>query len=161
MIFEKELFKLHNTGKYLVLILDEAQHYTFDALENIRMLTNIQTQKDNLLTICLVGQPDIIKKVEKIPQLKSRVAFNYILSPFDRDDVEKYIKARLSIAGCYLELFRPKAYDYIYERSNGIPRFINVICSKSLDYACTKGEVIINKELIIKSLKDYEVLEDG
>jgi general secretion pathway protein A len=136
-----------------VLIVDEAHHLSEDILEEIRLLSNLETETDKLLQIVLVGQPELDKKLDSIElrQLKQRVAVRTHLGPLDSDETKRYIDQRLKIAGAEGELsalFADEAIAKIYRHSQGLPRLINTLCENSLinTYArrlpCVTGEVV-------------------
>ena len=122
----------------VVIIIDDAQTMPIDALEDLRLLSNLETDKKKLLQMILVGQPELLELINRpeIRQLKQRVEINCRLEYLARDETGGYIAQRLFIAGCRGNLqFTQKAINLIYAASNGIPRLINKIC----DYALTAG----------------------
>jgi len=154
---------LFDLGHYLVdrgskrlttlLIVDEAHHLSEDILEEIRLLSNLETETDKLLQIVLVGQPELDKKLDstELRQLKQRVAVRTHLGPLDADETKRYIEQRLSIAGAKTGLngvFADEAIAGIYRHSQGLPRLINTLCENCLITAyarrlpCVTGEVV-------------------
>lgn len=119
----------------VVLIIDEAQNLTSKVLEEVRMLSNLETEKEKLIQIILVGQPQLRVKLEniKLEQFKQRISVYYHINPLTKNETEEYIFHRLKLVssnGFYI--FSPKAIDLIYEHSRGIPRLINLICDSAL-----------------------------
>lgn len=136
-----------------VLIVDEAHHLSADILEEVRLLTNLETTDDKLLQIVLVGQPELDEKLDshELRQLKQRIAVRTQLSPLDADETTRYVKQRLQIAGAasyHDQLFDEQAIEAVYRYSQGLPRLINTICENALitTYArrlpCVTSEII-------------------
>ena len=119
----------------IVLIIDEAQNLTPKVLEEVRMLSNLETEKEKLIQIILVGQPQLKAKLEhpRLAQFKQRIAVYYHLYPLTKEEVQRYILHRLSLVSSNgLDIFSPGAVDLIYQHSGGIPRLINLICDSAL-----------------------------
>jgi len=119
----------------VVLIIDEAQNLAPSVLEEVRMLSNLETENEKLIQIILMGQPELRKKLAspKLEQFSQRIVFYYHLEPLDRKEAEDYIKHRLKIAGGEdWDVFSSDAIDEIYGYSNGIPRLINLACHSAL-----------------------------
>ena len=122
-------------GNNVVLIIDEAQNIKTRVLEEIRMLSNLETEKEKLFQIILVGQPELKEKLAspELKQLRQRIAVRFHITALEKDDTEKYIYHRLSVAGSSGNIrFYPEAIDYIFSFSGGIPRLINMACDKAL-----------------------------
>lgn len=120
-----------------VLMVDEAHHLSTDILEEIRLLTNLETTADKLLQIVLVGQPELDTKLDsvRLRQLKQRIALRSHLEPLNADETKEYIERRLRIAGANSEastLFPPETIEAVYHYSRGTPRLINTICENAL-----------------------------
>jgi len=129
------LLELEARGSTAVLILDEAQNLKPGTLEQIRLLSNFETNKTKLLQIILVGQPELRTLLEKpsLEQLRQRITVSAHLSPLDRNETEQYVAHRIKIAGGHdMLIFDPAALDEIHTCSQGIPRLINVLCDKAL-----------------------------
>jgi general secretion pathway protein A len=120
----------------IVLIIDEAQNLTPAALEEVRMLSNLETEKEKLIQIILIGQPQLRAKLDnpKLEQFKQRIAVYYHLNALNKKEVHEYIAYRLSLASGITQAvtFSPDAVDMIYEHSHGIPRIINLVCDSAL-----------------------------
>ena len=119
----------------VVLIIDEAQNLKPSVLEEVRLLSNLETEKEKLFQIILVGQPELKEKLRSpsLKQLRQRIAVRYHITPLGEDEVDKYIYHRLKVAGSDGQIkFAQDAVDRIYRFSKGIPRLINMVCDKAL-----------------------------
>ncbi len=146
----------YSKGKRIVLIIDEAQNLSMDMLEELRLLSNINAGKDQLLQLILVGQPqlkDVLNRPELL-QLTQRVGSDFHLTPLSREEVHSYIETRLSIAGCRRRIFTERAIDLIAEQSRGVPRVINVIADTSLVYAFSAEDLVVGVETIRNVIRD-------
>ena len=122
-------------GREIVLIIDEAQNLSFEVFEQVRLLSNLETDKQKLLQIVLMGQPELKDKLaaEELRQLRQRILVHYELEPFSREEMEHYIQHRLTMAGGNgRPWFTKWALRHIFKRSDGIPRVINNLCDKAL-----------------------------
>jgi len=121
-------------GRRTVLVIDEAQNLHSDVLEQIRLLTNLETAQEKLLQIVLIGQPELLSvlRQEKLRQLSQRITARYHLTPLSRRETYAYILHRLSIAGRSDPLFTAPAMFHVYRFSRGVPRLINIICDRAL-----------------------------
>jgi len=122
-------------GNDVVLFIDEAQDLDWDLLEQVRLLSNLETDQSKLLQIVLLGQPELREKLEQsnLRQLRQRITVRYHLSPLSREETEAYIAHRLRVAGADSRpVFTPWAVRRIYGYSRGVPRLINAICDKTL-----------------------------
>jgi len=142
----------------MVLIIDEAQNLSPKVLEEVRMLSNLETEKEKLIQIILLGQPQLREKLESIrlEQFKQRVAVYYHLSALNKQETEEYILHRLRLASTNgaLNIFSPKAIGAIYNNSSGIPRLINLIC----DSALLSGYIYDTKQITEKII--HEVIKE-
>jgi len=146
-------------GNNVVLIIDEAQNLKTSLLEQIRLLSNLETEKEKLLQIILVGQPELRDKLRspKLRQLRQRISVRYHILPLHRDEINNYIRHRLSIAGSTNSIdFSDEAIEAIYVYSQGIPRLINVLCDKTLLAAFVDETKTINQEMIAKCIAELE-----
>ncbi|OYY48761.1 MAG: general secretion pathway protein [Methylophilaceae bacterium 17-44-8] len=154
--FQQFLIKSYAEDKKVVLIVDEAQNLTADALESLRMLSNINADKDQLLQIILVGQPqlrDLLRKPE-LAQFFQRVSVDFYIPPLEDFEVEKYINHRLLIAGRDTPLFTSVAIKQIAMTTRGIPRSINILCDTALVYGFSTGADKIDVGLVREVIKD-------
>jgi len=132
----------HANGMQTLLVIDEAQHLSADVLEQLRLLTNLETDSHKLLKVLLIGQPELQQKL-KMPQLRQlaqRMTGRYHLLPLNQDETRDYIKFRLTLAGGSPELFNAQSIKYIARQTHGIPRLINLVCDASLKQAYSLGE---------------------
>ncbi|HTU02024.1 MAG TPA: AAA family ATPase [Candidatus Sulfotelmatobacter sp.] len=141
----RHLLEAHASGRRTVLIIDEAQNLSPDVLEQIRLLTNLETATEKLLQIILIGQPELARVLEgtQLRQLAQRITARYHLQPFSRGETRRYIRHRLHVAGGDDALFTRTALSEVHRRSRGIPRLINVICDRALlgAYASDRHQV--------------------
>jgi type II secretory pathway predicted ATPase ExeA len=149
----------HRAGHRVVLIIDEAQNLGQDALEDIRMLTNINVDKDIVLQLILVGQPELVEILRKkeLRQFAQRVSADYLLQPLSFQETQDYIRPRIKVAGGDEKLFAQTAYATVYYHSGGIPRVINTICDMALVYGFADEAPRIRKEIIIDAIRDRKV----
>lgn len=142
----------HGAGRRTVLMIDEAQHLDFDVLEQIRLLTNLETNDEKLLQIILIGQPELTEKLSRpeLRQLSQRITARYNLRPLDRGETAAYIRHRLDIAGLKggQTLFSDAAVKEVHRITRGIPRLINVLCDRSLLGAYGKKMAQVNPKLV-------------
>jgi type II secretory pathway predicted ATPase ExeA len=147
-------------GANAVLILDEAQNLPLPVLEQIRILSNLETDKEKLLQIILVGQLNLgtLLRSPELRQLDQRVSIRYELEPLDRETVGHYIAHRLTIAGGSAAVtFAPRALDAVHRLSGGIPRLINLICDRALLAAFSARANRISREMVVRSADSLEL----
>lgn len=143
-------------GRRVILIIDEAQNLSQESLEELRMLTNINSGKDELIQIVLVGQPelrDIIRR-PALTQLAQRIAVSYHLEPLDEVTTSDMITHRLKTAGGTGEEFNAESRALVFKVTGGVPRLINQICDMALLYAWSMNSKVVNKDVISMVLKD-------
>ena len=149
-------------GNNVVLIIDEAQNLRAKVLEQIRMLSNLETDKEKLLQIVLVGQPELkdILRSPDLRQLNQRITVRFHIHPLDRQETEEYIKHRLSLAGANGNVyFYKEALDEIHSFSNGVPRLINILCDKSLLLGFVLETKNITDEIVKKTISEMETVQ--
>ncbi len=142
--------------KLVVIIIDEAQNLSDKVLEELRMLSNLETSSEKLLQIVLVGQPELRQKISQphLEQLRQRIALNYHLEPLTREEVSGYIAHRLQVAGArHNVLFTPEAVDKILRFSRGTPRIVNGVCDNALLYGFTAGVTTVDGDLVDRVLR--------
>ncbi len=146
----KYLLDAHARGRRTVLIVDEAQNLAPSILEQVRLLTNLETPKQKLLQIILIGQPELrtLLAQPNMRQLAQRVTGRYHLEPLVLDDSIKYIEHRLKVAGASGGIFTPSALREIYRQSKGVPRLINVVADRALLAAYTQDTRNIDRRLV-------------
>ncbi|MDD5439269.1 MAG: AAA family ATPase [Candidatus Omnitrophica bacterium] len=150
-----ELAKGHN----VVLIVDEAQNMRSNLLEELRMLSNLETAKEKLFQIILVGQPELAVKLDTpaLTQLRQRIAVRFHVTPLGRDETAKYICHRLAVAGAPdVVHFEEPALNAIYAYAKGIPRLINIVCDRALLHGYVQETKSITEGLIQKSIAEIE-----
>jgi general secretion pathway protein A len=128
------LLRAHAAGKRVVLVVDEAQNLSPDVLEQVRLLTNLETNTQKLLQIILIGQPELRELLSRneLRQLAQRITGRYHLNPLSRDETTAYVRHRLRVAGATTDIFAPAALNEVFRLSQGVPRVINVICDRAL-----------------------------
>jgi putative secretion ATPase (PEP-CTERM system associated) len=128
------LIEQYSNGKKVVLIVDEAQNLTHKVLEEIRLISGIETHKEKVLRIILAGQPELRDSLESpgLKQLVQRVRLRFHLGPLDRREMHEYIDHRLSVAGAKTRLFEEDAFETIHRYTGGVPRLVNTLCDTAL-----------------------------
>jgi putative secretion ATPase (PEP-CTERM system associated) len=148
-----------SAGRLVLLVIDEAQNLSLPALEEIRMLSNLETEKSKLLQIVLIGQPDLRDKLDRpeLEQLRQRITVSYHLEALDADETARYINHRLARAavGAPLEFSRGVT-DRIHARSGGVPRLTNVIADAALVFGYGEERSIIDEPLIEEVIADLD-----
>ena len=140
------LISHHQRGEKTVLIIDEAQNLDSKVLEQLRLLTNLETNQHKLLQIIILGQPellDILAQTE-MRQLAQRITARYHLQPLTKHEVKAYISHRLAVAGQSIQLFQESSIKLIYKYSNGVPRLINIICDRALLGSYVENQYTVN-----------------
>jgi len=146
--------------KNTVLIVDEAQNLSPVILEEIRLLSNLETSTEKLIQIVLVGQPELAEKLSlpELRQLRQRISVRYHIQPLSREETRAYVIERLRIAGNpYDRIFDDVALDYVFHISGGIPRLINLVCDCALLTGFARGEKTIDLELVQDAIADLEI----
>ncbi|MGF1543281.1 MAG: ExeA family protein [Parvularculaceae bacterium] len=143
-------------GRRVVLIIDEAQNLSLDMLEELRMLSNVNAGKDQLLQLILVGQPQLKELLNRpdMLQMAQRVGSDFHLTPLTREEVRAYVDTRLEIAGASRQIFDRAAIDLIAETSRGVPRVINVMADTALVYAFSAEEPAVSVETVRAVIAD-------
>ena len=144
-------------GKNAVLLIDEAQNLPHDVMEQIRMLSNLETVREKLIQIILLGQPELFRllALPSLRQLNERITVRYDLKPLVREDVHHYIEHRIATAGGQTDaIFVPGSYGRIYRASRGIPRRINAICDRALLVAYGKDLRTVDWRIVRTAIRD-------
>src|ERR1700722_10246766 len=146
----RRLLNAHAEGRRIIVLVDEAQNLTIDVLEQVRLLTNLETPTQKLLQIILIGQPELRELLDRtdLRQLAQRITGRYHLNPLSRDETKGYVRHRLRVAGAQEEIFSARALDEVHRLSGGIPRIINVACDRALLGAYTQETRKINAALV-------------
>ncbi len=155
------LLKAHANGRNSALLIDEAQSLSLPLLEQLRLLTNLETNQKKLLKIMLLGQSELRDKLtqQDAAQINQRITSRYHLLPLDRENCFSYILHRLAVAGERQKVFSKKALSRVFLFSGGIPRVINVICDRSLLGTYVEGEYLVSAKIVDQAAR--EVLGDG
>jgi len=146
----------------VVLIIDEAQNLKPSVLEEVRMLSNLETEDEKLIQIIFLGQPELKTKLAlpRLEQLRQRVAFFFHLTPLNENETKQYILHRLKVASdSDREYFTEGAIEFIYKFSRGIPRLINQICDSALLNGFIYEKAIIDEDLMIEVVKESPVMQ--
>jgi general secretion pathway protein A len=164
LLFDLGQFLVSRGSKKMttVLIVDEAHHLSADILEEVRLLSNLETDDDKLLQIVLVGQPELDEKLDSVGlrQLKQRIAVRTQLGSLDADETKRYIERRLQIAGanvCPNPLFSAQTIGAVYRHSRGLPRLINTICDNALVTAYARRLPSVTPEVIEDVAKEFRL----
>ena len=146
-------------GNDVVLLIDEAQDLSFDLLEQIRLLSNLETDQRKLLQIVLLGQPELREKLDdpRLRQLRQRITVRYHLAPLSRQEVEQYIQHRLQVVGVNgRPSFNRWALGSIYRYSGGVPRLVNAVCDKALLCGYVEGEDHLTWRHVRRAIRELE-----
>jgi general secretion pathway protein A len=146
-------------GENSVLIIDEAQNLSPELLESVRLLSNLETSKEKLLQLVLVGQPELNLTLNhpSLRQLKQRIALRYHIPPLTRTETMDYIVQRLRIAGARGQVFTDRALDEIYYYSRGIPRLINILADNALLTAYASRARLVDADAVAEAVRDLEL----
>jgi general secretion pathway protein A len=146
----RRLLTAHAEGRRIIVIVDEAQNLSPDVLEQVRLLTNLETPTQKLLQIILIGQPELRELLDRteLRQLAQRITGRYHLEPLSREETQGYVRHRLRVAGATGEVFTPSALAEVHRLSGGIPRVINVTCDRALLGAYTRETRKITAALV-------------
>ncbi|MGQ9659472.1 MAG: AAA family ATPase [Thermochromatium sp.] len=158
------LLDAYANGRRPLLIIDEAQSLPRQALEQVRLLTNLETTKHKLLQIFLIGQPELrqLLQTKSLRQLDQRITARFHLTPLDLEETGEYIRHRLAVAGVDRPLFTARAIRQIYEYSGGIPRLINILCDRALLGAYVTRGSQVDSEIVVTAAREVrgEVTND-
>lgn len=150
------LLRQRGEGRTVVLVIDEAQHLDPAVLEQIRLLSNLETQTDKLIQIVLVGQPELgaLLKRRNMRQLNQRISVRYHLGTMNFADTCEYVRHRLRVAGGDEEIFTPAALKKIHRYSGGLPRLINLACSRALLMGYASDQRIITAKMAAVAIRE-------
>ncbi|HEY6856333.1 MAG TPA: AAA family ATPase, partial [Mycobacterium sp.] len=146
----RRLLSSHAEGRRIIVIVDEAQNLSADVLEQVRLLTNLETPTHKLLQIILIGQPELRELLDRteLRQLAQRITGRYHLEPLSREETLGYVRHRLRVAGAVEDIFTPSALAEVHRLSGGIPRVINVTCDRALLGAYTQETRKVSSGLV-------------
>ena len=150
------LLAAYANGKKTVVLIEEAQNLDLDVLEQLRLLTNLETNERKLLQVILLGQPEFLDVLDRpeLSQLAQRITARFHLTPLGFHELEEYIAHRLAVAGCRRQLFAPGVLKQLYNYSGGVPRLINVICDRALLGIYVQGKQQIDKKTLAQSARE-------
>ncbi|MEQ9122712.1 MAG: AAA family ATPase [Alphaproteobacteria bacterium] len=152
--FQDFVIQSYAAGRRVLLLIDEAQNLGVKMLEELRMLTNINSEGDDLLQLILVGQPqlrDLLNQPELV-QFAQRITSDFCLNPLGPTETAAYIRRRLEIAGAEREIFTPRTCELIHQATGGTPRLINSLCDLCLVYGYSDNRHIVDEDLLIEFL---------
>ena len=152
----KFLLDARARGRKTILIIEEAQNLGFDVLEQLRLLTNLETNQAKLLQIIMIGQPELRDMVARpeLRQLAQRITARYHLGPLTREEVSSYITHRLSVAGGHARLFPSSTIRKIFRLTGGVPRLINVVCDRALLGAYVEGKDVVDRPTLTNASRE-------
>jgi general secretion pathway protein A len=156
------LLERFRAGETVVLIIDEAQNLTYPVLEEIRLLTNLETSTEKLLQIVLSGQPELEDrlKLPQLRQLRQRITLQFKTAPLTKEETHAYIGERLRIAGANAgPIFSPEAMDTVYHYSQGIPRVVNLLCEHSLISAYADHQRPVSPKIVEEVALEFQLDE--
>lgn len=146
----QKLLKNHQAGTNTILIIDEAQHLQPAVLEQLRLLTNLETNTKKLLQVILIGQPELQQLLQRqdLRQLAQRITARYHLMPLTLAEVRLYVQHRLQVAGCLRPVFTDAAVKKLFELSGGIPRLLNLLCDRAMLGGYSQQQAMIDAPLV-------------
>ena len=150
------LLDAHAKGRHTVLIIDEAQNLSADVLEQMRLLTNLETDQRKLLQIILLGQPELAEMLDRpeLRQLAQRIVARYHLGPLSKAEVAAYVQHRLGVSGVQRQIFPATLMGRLYRMSGGVPRIINVLCDRALLGAYTQGKEKVDASTLKQAARE-------
>jgi general secretion pathway protein A len=150
------LLEAHARGRHCVLIIDEAQNLSVDVLEQMRLLTNLETSERKLLQIILIGQPELASMLERLDlrQLAQRIVARYHLGALSKAEVAAYVQHRLEVAGTQRQLFPLAIMGRLHRLSGGIPRVINVLCDRALLGTYAQGKERVDRATLEQAARE-------
>lgn len=150
------LLDAHANGKRAVLIIDEAQNLSTDVLEQMRLLTNLETSRRKLLQIILLGQPELLEMLGRpeLRQLAQRIVARYHLEALTKQEVAAYVHHRLEVSGAYRQLFSASLINRIHRLTGGVPRIINVLCDRALLGTFVQGKDRVDRSTLMQAARE-------
>ena len=162
-LINSRLLAIHAAGRNALLVIDEAQNLSLDVLEQVRLLTNLETTEDKLLQVVLIGQPQLgtLLRREELRQLAQRIVARYHLEPLSAPETRRYVRHRLLTAGCNAAdtLFPAATLREIHRLTQGIPRLVNVLCDRALLGAYVENSRVVSRRIVGQAAR--EVFADG
>lgn len=150
------LLEANASGRKTVVIIDESQNLDINVLEQLRLLTNLETNQRKLLQIIMLGQPELLQILERpeMEQLSQRITARYHLQALGRDEVADYIAHRLAVAGLRADIFPRPVIQLIHRLTRGVPRRINVLCDRAMLGAYVQGSARVDKKILRKAARE-------
>ncbi|WP_303722447.1 ExeA family protein [Malonomonas rubra] len=150
------LLATHSKGRKTVLIIDEAQNLSVSVLEQIRLLTNLETNKQKLLQVIMLGQPELKQILEQpeLRQLAQRITARYHLEPLAKSEIKAYVCHRLAVAGVERPLFSVATLDKLYQLTGGVPRLLNLLCDRALLAAYVREVQTVSPALLVEASRE-------
>lgn len=155
-VLNRRLLETHTAGRSTVVILDEAQQLSIEALEQLRLLTNLETNTKKLLQVILIGQPELqsILTRQELRQLAQRVIARYHLLPLSVSEMAHYVNHRLAVAGIRQNLFPERVLKRLHQITGGVPRLINTLCDRALLGAYARGKRVVDLALVNEAARE-------
>ncbi|HET9862342.1 MAG TPA: AAA family ATPase [Steroidobacteraceae bacterium] len=155
-LLSRHLLKSHAEGRRVVLVVDEAQNLAPEVLEQVRLLTNLETETQKLLQIILIGQPELREVLDRteLRQLAQRVTGRYHLDPLSAEETSAYVRHRLRVAGATREVFSNGALREVRRLSGGVPRIVNIICDRALLGAFTEDRHLVSGSVVRRAASE-------
>ncbi len=152
----RHLLDSHAAGRRTLLVIDEAQNLDPSVLEQLRLLTNLETNRCKLLQIVLIGQPELRDMLERpdLRQLNQRITARFHLEPLSKSEILDYVMHRLTIAGARRPLFHSSLIGTLHRLSKGIPRVVNLICDRALLGAYVEGRTRVDRKILLKAASE-------
>jgi general secretion pathway protein A len=152
------LLEQHALGRNTVVIIDEAQNLSVDVLEQLRLLTNLETNERKLMRIILLGQPELATMLSRpeLKQVEQRITARYNLQPLDRSEIHAYVSHRLAVAGCREPVFSVRVINKLYAITRGIPRLINIICDRAMLGAYVKSRRRVSLKILQEATREVQ-----
>jgi general secretion pathway protein A len=154
----QHLLARHASGCNTVVIIDEAQNLSFEVLEQLRLLTNLETNERKLMRIILIGQPELGEMLARpeFKQLEQRITARYHLRPLLRAEIGAYVKHRLAVAGQRKPVFSEQVLGRLYRQTGGIPRLINVVCDRAMLGAYVNSKPMVNRSILARAAREVQ-----
>ena len=154
----RHLLRRHADGRQTVVIIDEAQNLSIDVLEQLRLLTNLETDERKLLRIILIGQPELATMLARpeLKQVEQRITARYYLRPLQQSEIGAYVAHRLAVAGHRKVVFPARILPKLYARTQGIPRLINVVCDRAMLGAYVNSRTRVNGQILKKAAEEVQ-----
>ena len=152
------LLEQHALGRNTVVIIDEAQNLSVDVLEQLRLLTNLETNERKLMRIILLGQPELETMLSRpeLKQVEQRITARYNLQPLDRSEIHAYVLHRLAVAGCREPVFSVRVINKLYAKTRGVPRLINIICDRAMLGAYVKSRRRVSLKILQEATREVQ-----